>query len=278
MKLIILIACLFFGMNIPSSHAREALEKPSWLSLFKKPDQIKKLDRLIADKNFKDFYQEMSDTIKDIALFADAPVTSQQMAEYLYLRYLTAIVPLVDANDDENIKWMMNKDNLDLKIKRRIVELMSPKIFDQPDFKSTYSIPKAEAIDLYNETQAIIIKQFRKLYRPDMKTWKKEQILNFEKNNHLFSDRDSDFMYFNTVNIKVLRNILVENSIQKQEKYFIKELIKFYPKTSGKPIGFMEKAGYEKREMPELIDRTAGRSGKTEYLYRILPKKNKQAQ
>lgn len=275
MKLIILIACLFFGMNIPSSHAREALEKPSWLSSFKKPDQIKKLDRLITDKNFKEFYQEMSDTIKDIALPADVPVTSQQMAEYFYLRYLTAIAPLVDTNDDENIKWMMNKGNLDLQTKGRILRLMSPQIFDQPDFKSAYSIPKSEAIDLYNETQAIVIKQFRQLYRPDMKAWKKEQILNFEKNNHLYTDRDSDFRYFNAVNMKMLRNTIIENEIKNRERYFVENLIKFYPKTASKSIGFMEKAGYEKREMPELIDRTAGRSKKTEFLHKILPKANK---
>lgn len=276
MKLIILIGCLFLGMNIPSSVAREILEKPSWLSSFKKSDQIRKLDQLMSDKNFKEFYQEMADAIKDVALSLDAPVTSQQMIEYLYLRYLTAIAPLIGTDDDENIKWMMDKDNLDLKTKSRILRLMSPEILERPDFKSTYSIPKAEAIDLYNDTQAVIINQFKKLFHPGMKTWKKEQILNYEKNSHLYPDRDSTFQYFNTVNIKLLRNTIIENGIKNREKYFVENLIKFYPKTAAKSIGLMEKAGYEKKEMSELIDRTAGRSKKTEYLHRILPKTNKQ--
>ena len=45
-------------------------------------------------------------------------------------------------------------------------------------------------------------------------------------------------------------------------------LVRFYPGQAGEVVKYLKKAGYADQEIGDLIDRTVGRDGKTEFLYK----------
>lgn len=251
---------------------QKVLSIPSSILSVEKSSLVKNLGELGSKKDIKPFYEEVSKVIEEFSIPRDSDISQQQLVDYLYLRYLISLAPLLDSNNDENIKWLSYHDHLDLKIKIRILKLISPLVLHDSNFKKKYTIPKNECVDLYNQTQALIIKQFKSVYNPRIKEWEKKKNEDYLKNVNLYPTRDETFAYFNAVNAATLRNILVENEIQRREKYFIKSLVESYPNAASKVIKTMESAGYSRKEMPGLIDRTEGRSEQTKYLYKNLPK------
>ncbi len=52
------------------------------------------------------------------------------------------------------------------------------------------------------------------------------------------------------------------------EPAFVEMLVRFYPGQAGEVVKYLKKAGYADQEIGDLIDRTVGRDGKTEFLYK----------
>ena len=63
------------------------------------------------------------------------------------------------------------------------------------------------------------------------------------------------------------RNMVVEDEIKYNEKVFLELLVSEFPGQYGKVENFILEAGYSKEDIPNLIDRTVGRSSKTDFLY-----------
>ena len=81
---------------------------------------------------------------------------------------------------------------------------------------------------------------------------------------------DSRSLYYNN---KLLanekRNSLCRFFLEKRlEPAFVEMLVRFYPGQAGEVVKYLKKAGYADQEIGDLIDRTVGRDGKTEFLYK----------
>lgn len=55
---------------------------------------------------------------------------------------------------------------------------------------------------------------------------------------------------------------------ERLEPAFVEMLVRFYPGQSGEVVKYLKKAGYADQEIGDLIDRTIGRDGKKEFLYK----------
>lgn len=55
-------------------------------------------------------------------------------------------------------------------------------------------------------------------------------------------------------------------------KYFVEMLVTLFPNQNAAVKKYLRMAGYEDRELPELITQTVGRTPATEFLYKGMPK------
>lgn len=55
-------------------------------------------------------------------------------------------------------------------------------------------------------------------------------------------------------------------------KYFVEMLVNLFPGQSGAVKNYLRMAGYADKEIPDLINRTVGRTPATEFLYKGMPK------
>ena len=70
------------------------------------------------------------------------------------------------------------------------------------------------------------------------------------------------------ISIQQSRNNLIEFFIPTLEEEFVEMLVKYYPSHANEVIKYIKLAGYQDDEISKLIDRTVGRTSKTEYLYK----------
>lgn len=94
-------------------------------------------------------------------------------------------------------------------------------------------------------------------------------------------DRQRDLA--NKMVVKELRNSSIEWYFHRREGILVSILLLNSPEKSSEVFNYLKMAGYEEKEMMPLIDRTIGRSKKTEFLYqsnlgrKFLKEKDKEA-
>ena len=70
------------------------------------------------------------------------------------------------------------------------------------------------------------------------------------------------------------RNRDIPHIVKGMEKDFVEILVNYFPGKKGEVVKYIRMAGYRNDEINSLIDRTVGRDGKTEFLYKGRSKKD----
>ena len=202
------------------------------------------------------------------------------------LSWIFYVVVSADAfswDYDENTPKDGLYGNMDYELKTGVVRWMSSLSWDISGIVSRCGVKRKELCRIWSEYGAAVLKTFRTQYDPELKrkqarmkeeydkmsaarTWELVQARKLS----LFGGGDSRSLYYNN---KLLanekRNSLCRFFLEKRlEPAFVEMLVRFYPGQAGEVVKYLKKAGYADQEIGDLIDRTVGRDGKTEVLYK----------
>ena len=173
--------------------------------------------------------------------------------------------------------------NMDYELKTGVVRWMSSLSWDISGIVSRCGVKRKELCRIWAEYGAAVLKTFRTQYDPELKQKQARMKEEYDKMSaertlrlvqkrklSLFRGADPRSIYYNN---KLLsnedRNKNCKYHLEKRlEPAFVEMLVRFYPGQAGEVVKYLKKAGYADQEIGDLIDRTVGRDGRTEFLYK----------
>lgn len=246
---------------------------PPYSRILKVPDNSTfKLKILLQEGKLEEFYQS---AFRELAKMDDEDeknLVQEDFQTRLWIFYYVAAAPFfqMDEQPDEMISWSHSR-LLDYLTKISAVRYMAHAGDDAINGDTV--IPAT----LRANYCARIIKDMRLSYDPGLegKQRKKEKefvedcqdLLNKKKLEFSqWQRRDRLFHYKLSTASK--RNDMVNNNIQLMEEDFITMLLRSFPGNAAKIKKYIKEAGYSNKEILPLLDRTAGRSPQTAFLYK----------
>ena len=162
-------------------------------------------------------------------------------------------------------------------------EWMNVLSWDISGIVSRCGVKRKELCRIWAEYGAAVLKTFRTQYDPELKQKQARMKEEYDKMSaertlrlvqerklSLFCGADPRSIYYNN---KLLSNEDRNNNCKyhlekRLEPAFVEMLVRFYPGQAGEVVKYLKKAGYADQEIGDLIDRTVGRDGRTEFLYK----------
>ncbi|MGN0815793.1 MAG: hypothetical protein ACI4P2_03475, partial [Akkermansia muciniphila] len=202
------------------------------------------------------------------------------------LSWIFYVVVSADAfswDYDENTPKDGLYGNMDYELKTGVVRWMSSLSWDISGIVSRCGVKRKELCRIWAEYGAAVLKTFRTQYDPELKQKQARMKEEYDKMSaertlrlvqerklSLFRGADPRSIYYNN---KLLsnedRNKNCKYHLEKRlEPAFVEMLVRFYPGQAGEVVKYLKKAGYADQEIGDLIDRTVGRDGRTEFLYK----------
>lgn len=277
-----ILTCTFFlffaFINIVT--AKSSLESPSSTDLFKKSSPtVHNLSCMLKRNKIKSFYNnikeysltfkattednidtELKDKTWYCYLIASAPLFTSKMYNEIELDvsmadYMTDIHQKSEACllIEKYIRILHNSEKLENPIKNKIIiNLFLPyyaHILNQ--------LKNANSINPY---RIVRNDNIQKIDRKDIIYITKEEQLSKILNQVNKISSEESFISS--------RNQAIKSEIEDLETFFMELLVLVFPNKYTTVSDYIIKSGYSKDEIPNLIDRTVGRSAKTDFLYR----------
>lgn len=269
LKLVLVLSasCIFTG-------SADSLESPSCRITSKDSySKIELLKSYLDKKELNKFYEFASELVSNFDQKEEDQLTSENIEEFLWLRYLIATAPVIRLNEGEDLDGLGYGENLDYKIKWRILHCISSSIFLNRHFNQKYKLDQKESMRIFLDSYAIILNQFRHEIVVGFDSYYETMKKNVVKDRSVIADSEKTIRYFNKLNTKYVRNEYAKSNVVALEESFIHILIKFFPNEASRVKMYLRKAGYENKEIPDLLDRTIGRVPKASYLYNGFSKR-----
>lgn len=266
--IVLLYASCVFVVNADN------LESPSFRDTLKDSNnRIGFLKSFLDKKELNKFYELASELIEEFDQKKEDQLSPEDIAEFLWLRYLIASAPVIQLNENEDLDGLGYGENLDYKVKWRVLHCISSSILLNRSFTEEFKINQKEAVRIFMESYAVILSQFRQEVVVGFDAYYDDMKKNVEKDKSIIVSAEKTIYYFNKLNTKYVRNEYAKSNVNALEDSFLNILIKFFPNESSKVKMYLRKAGYENKEIPDLLDRTVGRVQKAAYLYNGFSKR-----
>lgn len=286
--LLFLLACLLLSGNAvgESIQINRALKKPDSISVLKLPNEnFGLLQETIKSNSLEKFYKEFN-IIRSIKIKDSERNSLKHININIWLFYYAAAVPLYTANYDDYTNW--GEKNLYVDIETKVSIIMRARYFvyrltEDACKQISRNLKKRDIAELTALYTAHILRSCREICieNIDVKQKKLENAhrkMLSDKINNIPKDKINAFDFIKDIDRKERnfsnklirnkkRNTLIKSHLELMENDFIKMLINIYPDNAHSVYKYIHMAGYEGDEPGELIDRTVGRSAKTEYLY-----------
>lgn len=283
-KIALLAVCSAGILNGEGKPALLRLPLPDSVPALKIPPQEKKeFLSLIRGKELPECYQELRKKMNVFSQKGAGDIAGEDAKQLSWIFYAVASMDVFPLNYDENTPKDGLYDNMDYALKVRIVERMSVLSLDVSGIASRCSVKRKDLGRIWSEYGAAVLKTFRDQYDPELdrkqakmkeeydkmsavRTWELVQ----ERKLSLFGGGDPRSRYYsNKLLANKKRNDSCRFYLEKRlESAFVEMLVRFYPGQAGEVIKYLKKAGYADGEIGDLIDRTVGRDGRTEFLYK----------
>lgn len=283
-KIALLAVCSAGILHGEGKPALLRLPLPDSVPALKIPPQEKKeFLSLIRGKELPECYQELRKKMNVFSQKGAGDVAGEDAKQLSWIFYAVASMGVFPLNYDENTPKDGLYDNMDYALKVRIVERMSVLSLDVSGIASRCGVKRKDLGRIWSEYGAAVLKTFRDQYDPELNRKQAKMKEEYNKMNaerswrlvqerklSLFGGADPRSIYYNN---KLLsnkdRNSSCKYDLEKRlEPAFVKMLVRFYPGQAGEVIKYLKKAGYADGEIGDLIDRTVGRDGRTEFLYK----------
>lgn len=273
--IIIFFSCLAGAGLVLSTPVKLAPDVPSppYPRILKSPKNIAfQLNTLLEEGKLDEFYQSASRELAKIDDEGEQDQDMERIQSRLWVFYYVAAAPFfqMEEKPDEMISWSHSR-LLDYLTKISAVRYMA--YFRNDAINGDTVIPTT----LRAEYCALIIKDMRLSYDPESE--KKQQKKGEEfmaDSRNLMNKKKLDFLQLQRrerlfqykLSTASKRNDMVKNNIQLLEEDFIAMLLRSFPGNAAKIKKYLKQAGYLNKEIPPLLDRTAGRTPKTAFLYK----------
>lgn len=293
-KYYISIAVIFFGLSFSTeaSLCPPGLNKPDCMKgVEKTPSSLASLPLLLKEGKLMEFYKEAR---KAYELEYPDLKDRNSTQRFLWLTYYISAAQLLPRDDyDDNTQAAFNDDvDLDLKqdaltqalkiARNDMDELVEVLQIKEKDLSQFFSLCSARIVhDIrhdFDPTVAEKVKEARiKMKKEAVK--RKELIFKFgsdeEKQAFLFGggeEKSRSLNLFNKGTSNENRNYKIRSILEFMEIDFVESLVKLFPGKKESVMKYIKLAGYENADAYNLIDRTVGHDGQTEFLYKNRPK------
>lgn len=283
-KITLLAVCSAGILHGEGKPALLRLPLPDSVPALKIPPQEKKeFLSLIRGKELPECYQELRKKMNVFSQKGAGDIAGEDARQLSWIFYAVASMDVFPLNYDENTPKDGLYDNMDYALKVRIVERMSVLSLDVSGIASRCGVKRKDLGRIWSEYGAAVLKTFRDQYDPELdrkqakmkeeydkmsavRTWELVQ----ERKLSLFGGGDPRSRYYsNKLLANKKRNDSCRFYLEKRlEPAFVEMLVRFYPGQAGEVIKYLKKAGYADKEIGDIIDRTVGRDGRTEFLYK----------
>lgn len=283
-KIVLLTVCAVGILCGEGKPVQLRLPLPDSISAFKTSPQEKKgFLSLLHEKELPDCYREARKKLDAFSSKGAGDVNAEDVRILSWIFYVVASADTFPWDYDENTPKDGLYDNVDYKLKTRIVEWMSSLSWGIAGIVSRCGVKRKDLGRLWAEYGAAVLKTFRTQYDPELKQKQARMKEEYDKMSaertlklvqegklSLFRGLEPQSVYYNN---KLLsnqyRNDGCKYNLEKRlEPAFVEMLIRFYPGQAGEVVKYLKKAGYADQEVGDLIDRTVGRDGRTEFLYK----------
>lgn len=245
---------------------------PPYPEILKLPDHTaSRLNTFLHEGKLEEFYQSASRELAKIDDEDEKNQGKEDIQSRLWFFYYVSAAPFfqMDENPDEIVSWSHSRF-LDYLTKISAVRYMAHSGNDAINGDTV--IPTT----LRAEYCAWIIKDMRLSYDSGLeeKHRKKEKAF-MSDSQKLLNKKKLDFpewqrrdrVFHYKLSTASKRNDMVKNNIQLMEEDFITLLLRSFPGNEAKIKKYIKQAGYSSKEIRPLLDRTAGRTPETAFLY-----------
>lgn len=277
-------ADIYLGNTAEGKPAQLRLPLPDSISAFKtSPQEKKEFLSLLHEKELPDCYREARKKLGAFSSKGAGDVNAEDVRVLSWIFYAVSSMDVFPLNYDENTPKDGLYDNMDYKLKARVVEWMNVLSWDISGIVSRCGVKRKELCRIWAEYGVAVLKTFRTQYDPELKQKQARMKEEYDKMSaertlrlvqerklSLFCGADPRSIYYNN---KLLSNEDRNNNCKyhlekRLEPAFVEMLVRFYPGQAGEVVKYLKKAGYADQEIGDLIDRTVGRDGRTEFLYK----------
>lgn len=278
--------CLMIG-NGNLAYSDLPLESPACLEQYKQPSAtIQELTAFLKDMRLKSFYNGARKHTLTFSLTTRDNIDTE-LKEKIWNYYLVASAPLFTYKTYREIEpdVYMDDERADIHRKSEACLLMEKYIGMVRDTPKIKEPVKKQIIQrLFLPYYARILKQYKNAqeHNPYQRDTQGNPV-------PPLSDKEKEFRKREIERIRRLpvqeilkmvregsrhrsfietRNEVFKDEVKDLEKSFMELLASEFPGQYGKVGEFILEAGYSKEDIPSLIDRTVGRSSKTDFLYK----------
>lgn len=278
--------CLMIG-NGNLAYSDLPLESPACLEQYKQPSAtIRELTGFLKDMRLKSFYNGARKHTLSFSLTTRDNIDTE-LKEKIWNYYLVASAPLFTYKTYREIEPDVYMDNERADIHRKseaclLMEKYIGMVRDTPKIKAP--VKKQIIQRLFLSYYARILKQYKNAqeHNPYQRDAQGNPVPPLSDKEKEFRKREIERIRHLPVHevLKMVRegsrrrsfietrNEVFKDEVKDLEKSFMKLLVSEFPGQYGKVENFILEAGYSKEDIPNLIDRTVGRSDKTDFLYK----------
>ncbi|MEI3558134.1 hypothetical protein [Akkermansia massiliensis] len=264
---IILLAASFIcaqAMGQPSHYLDKDLAKPRDFNV---PEdlgkQSAKFKQTLDQGDLKGFYALVRPFFDGMNKLDRSAITREELIDQLWSFYFICGAPLYKVDVTTGDSWPYD-DNDDLSAKSGVASFIYTVNIEEAS--NITGIPERQLKKLGAVYFSSIIKTLRDGYvhgfNEKVDKLIEQAFVTFKDDFHQVQNNQSN------ISIQQSRNNMIEFFIPTLEEEFVEMLVKYYPSHANEVIKYIKLAGYQDDEISKLIDRTVGRTSKTEYLYK----------
>ena len=278
-----LFACL--AVLFCAAALGHAIPAPACMDPFKSPPaELSGLQEKLKQGKLREFYEEADALLGQCASVDNKQITREELALQLWLFHDIAAAPLYPADYDKATPESIF-DNKDQDIKHDMLSFLYVMSRDAAPMARRLHLRGKALCDLLATYAAATYAQFRDHYDPNIEAKHEALKKSFIPLNRKYVEEEFKkkeigslvnpqyHVFLNKLGVNNNRNELLKNFISTPRmKYFVEMLVNLFPGQSGAVKNYLRMAGYADKEIPDLINRTLGRTPATEFLYRGMPK------
>lgn len=248
------------------------------------PAELSGLREKLAQGRLGEFYTEARSVLGQCASVSNKQITREELALQLWLFYYIAETPLYPADYDKATPESIF-DNNDHAVKHDMFSFLYVMSRDASPMARRLHLRGKTLSDLLATYAASIYAQFRNRYDPDLEEKHEALKKSFVPLNRKYLEEELKkrdivcnvnpqyYVFLNKLAVNNIRNKRLKNYISvPRMKYFVEMLVNLFPGQSGAVKNYLRMAGYADKEIPDLINRTVGRTPATEFLYKGMPR------
>lgn len=274
--LVVLFCAAALGHAIPAPACMDPFKSP--------PAELSGLQEKLKQGKLREFYEEADALLGQCASVDNKQITREELALQLWLFHDIAAAPLYPADYDKATPESIFDDK-DLDVKHDMLSFLYVMSRDAAPMARRLHLRGKALCDLLATYAAATYAQFRDHYDPNIEAKHEALKKSFIPLNRKYVEEEFKkkeigslvnpqyHVFLNKLGVNNNRNELLKNFISTPRmKYFVEMLVNLFPGQSGAVKNYLRMAGYADKEIPDLINRTLGRTPATEFLYRGMPK------